>query len=478
MEDRRRRKKRDRNKEFAVVTYFFFILFVALMAYFIFFQLIKSDSFISSPYNSLQDLYAEHIVRGDVISADGYTLAKTEVNSNGDETRVYPYGRKFAHVVGYSVNGKMGLERQENYSLLRSHQFFLEQIVNDIRDEKNQGDTVVSTIDYEIQNRAYEALGDYDGAVIVMQPSTGKILAMVSKPDFDPNNVEKNWEKLNSSEDSVLYNRATQGLYAPGSTFKIFTLLEYFRENPKKYEKYTYECKGSITKDGKTLKCSSGEVHGIVDLKESFAESCNSSFANIGLDINNKSLNNLCDSMLFNTNLPLDFESSKSRFSLKNSDSDALTMETCIGQGKTMVSPLHMLLITSAIANDGILMTPYLVDHTENKAGAVIDSNSPKEYGALLSTKEARLLQNYMSAVVENGTGTKLKDQSYDAYGKTGTAQISDSDANKTNAWFVGYGSKKGYEDLAVAVIVEDSGTGSRYAIPVAKKIFDLYFNR
>ena len=469
---------KDRNKEVTIITYFFFFIFIALVGYFIYFQAVKSETFINSPYNTLQDLFSEHVVRGKIISADGYTLAETEVKENGDEVRKYPYGRKFAHAVGYSTNGKTGLESQANFALLRSHEFFADQIINDFKDEKNIGDNVITTLDYEIQNRAYEALGDQRGAVIIMEPATGKIIAMVSKPDYDPNSVVKNWEKLNSSEDSVLYNRATQGLYAPGSVFKIVTLLEYYRENPKSYKDYSYKCTGSISHDGKTLKCAGGEVHGSLNLKESFAESCNSSFANIGLQINNDKLKKTCNSLLFNKDLPIEFESSKSRFSLSSKDSDALTMETSIGQGKTMVSPLHMVMLASSINNKGTLMKPYLIDHIENNAGDTISTTKPEEYGQLMSEKEAALIESYMAEVVKRGTGTKLKGQSYKAYGKTGTAQVSDSDANKTNAWFVGYASKKGYNDIAIAVIVEHSGTGSKYAIPVAKRVFDLYFNR
>ena len=152
-------------------------------------------------------------------------------------------------------------------------------------------------------------------------------------------------------------------------------------------------------------------------------------------------------------------------------------METGIGQGKTLVSPLHMMLIASAIDNDGTLMTPYIVDHTQNAAGVEVEKNEPKEYATLLNEKEAQLMQQYMRSVVTSGTGTKLAGQSYEASGKTGTAQVSDS-SDQTNAWFVGYAKKDGYPDLAIAVIVEDSGAGGTYAVPIAKKVFDVYFNK
>ena len=472
-----RKGKTQRNKEFLVIMYLFLGLFLAMMVYFVYFQVYKSEAFINSPYNSLQDLFSEHVVRGDILSADGEVLATTKVNDDGTEHRDYPYGRMFSHAVGYAVNGKAGLENQENFSMLRSHEFILTRVADDLAGGKRQGDNVVTTLDTQIQKIAYEALGNYDGAVIVMEPRTGKILAMVSKPDYDPNTVKTDWDSLTAEGSTALYNRATQGKYAPGSVFKIFTTLEFYRENPESYNTYQYDCNGAFTVDGQTIHCAGNKQHGEETLQTSFANSCNSSFASLSLSLDRSKFQNTCDSLLFNQNLPIAFESSKSSFSLNGKDSKAMVMETGIGQGKTLVSPLHMLLIVSAIDNDGVLMTPYLVDHIQNVSGVEVSANKPKEYAALMTEKEAQFLQEYMRSVVTDGTGGKLAGQSYEAAGKTGTAQVSDS-TDQTNAWFVGYAAKEGYEDIAVAVIVENSGAGSTYAVPIAKKIFDVYFNR
>ena len=476
-QEKKESKLKNRNREFLVIMYLFLFLFLALMAYFVYFQVFKSETFIDSPYNSLQDLFSEHVLRGDIRSADGQILATSELAKDGSQVRKYPYGREFSHVVGYAVNGKAGLENQENFSLLRSHQFVLKRIANEFSGEKNLGDTVVTTLDAGLQKKAYDALGSYDGAVIVMEPETGKILAMVSKPDYDPNTVKQDWEKLTAEGSTVLYNRATQGKYAPGSVFKIFTTLEYYREYPEMYEQYTFDCRGQLTVEGQKIRCAGNKVHGKEDLRSSFANSCNASYANLSLALDREKFQKTCDSLLFNQNLPIAFESSVSKFSLSKQDSRAMAMETGIGQGKTTVSPLHMLMMVSAIDHNGVLMTPYLVDHIENDTGDLVSASQPKENTTLMSEKEASLLKDYMQAVVKEGTGKKLSGQSYTAYGKTGTAQVSDS-TDQTNAWFAGFASKDGYKDLAIAVVVEDSGTGSTYAVPIAKKIFDVYFNR
>ena len=219
------------------------------MGYITYFQVARSRDIIRSPYNARQDSYADRVVRGKILDKDGNVLAQTNVSEDGTETREYPYGNMFAHVVGYSVQGKSGLESVENFELLTSNAFFLEKIKNEFQDKKNMGDSVVTTLNLELQEAAYDALGNYKGAVVVMEPSTGKILAMVSKPDFDSNTVAENWDFLNTDQDSVLLNRATQGQYAPGSTFKVVTALEYMRENPD-YENYGYNCPGPSRRMG------------------------------------------------------------------------------------------------------------------------------------------------------------------------------------------------------------------------------------
>ena len=276
------------------------------------------------------------------------------------------------------------------------------------------------------------------------------------------------------SDSSVLLNRATQGLYPPGSTFKIFTTLEYIHENAD-YADYHFDCSGEYTVGTKTIHCHNNKRHGSEDLKTSFANSCNSSYASLGLTLDLEQFDDLCDQMLFNTALPTDFESSKSSFVLEPGDSDSAVMETSIGQGKTLVTPFHMALIASAIANDGVLMKPYVIDHITDAEGEVVEQYEPAEYKTLLSESDASVLQEYMRYVVEEGTATKLKSDSYEAAGKTGSAEFSSS-SDATHSWFVGYAHNGEEPDIAVAVIVENSGVGSEYAVPIAKQIFDAYY--
>lgn len=473
IKEEKKEVKKESNIEFNVITYMFLVIFLAMIAYFVYFLAFESEDFINNEYNGLQTLFEEDVVRGDIITSDGYVIAETVIDEAGYESRYYPYGRLFSHVTGYSLNVRTGLEKQLNFTLLRSNTFFVESLMCDLTGEKKIGDNVVTTIRYDLQEAAFNALGNYDGAVIVMEPSTGKILAMVSKPDFNPNSIDKDWEGL--QEGSGLYNRATQGQYTPGSVFKILTTLSYVESNPETYKDYTYECTGEITIGDKTIHCASNKSHGVVDLKASFAKSCNCSYAYMMEAIDEEIFQTICDAMLFNQELPIAFESSISSFSITEDDTDALKMDTAIGQGKTLVSPLHMAMLASAVCNDGVVMRPQLVEYVENYNGVLVEETKSKVYTTLFTEEQVSVLSEFMRATVEEGTASRLSKDTYTAYGKTGTAQTT-SDLEQTNAWFVGYAEANG-KQIAIAVVVEDSGNGSTYAVPIAEKIFDLYFS-
>ena len=472
----KKRKLFPGNWEFAVVKYVFIALFAALIIHFADFMINDSADFINNDYNSREELFAERVTRGKIQSADGMVLATTVNNEEGEEERYYPYKNLFAHIVGYSTNGKYGIEKLANYDLLKSHVSIDEKVETELGSAKYIGDNVITTLNYELQQTAYDALSFYEGAIVVMEPSTGKILAMVSKPDFNPNDVEAEWDYLISEENTstVLLNRATQGLYPPGSTFKIVTTLAYLRENGDP-SAYTFQCNGKLATNDAVIHCYQNKKHGTVNLEESFAESCNSSFANIGLSLDVNSFQKVCDSLLFNQALPTKLAYSKSRFSLTEESKESDILQSAIGQGTTLVTPFHMALLTSAVANDGVLMTPYVIDHIESHSGEIVKQYQPTTYQRLMTKEEAALLQQYMRAVVDHGTGTKLKSKSYEAYGKTGSAEFS-SLAEHCHSWFVGYAHQDEKQDIAVAILVEEAGSGSSVAVPMAKKIFDAYF--
>ncbi len=472
----RRKPPKDKNREFAAIAYAFIGIFIAMIGYFCYFQIFRSEQFIDNPYNKRLEGFSAHVVRGDIVSSDGTLLATTSIAEDGSEEREYPAGRTYAHVVGFADNGKSGLEAEYDFELLRSHTFFLEKAAYDIAGKKNPGDTLVTTLDDGVQRAAYGALGGDRGAVVAIEADTGRILAMVSKPDFDPGTIEEDWNSIiaDPEGDSVLLNRACQGLYPPGSTFKLVTALEYIREHPDDYKDYSYDCDGSITEGGYTLHCYGGEAHGRVDLTRSLAKSCNSSFANIGLTLDSKRFKKTAEDLLFNEDLPVDLPYSKSSFSPGDDESSA--MASAIGQGETLASPVHMALIACAIQNGGILMRPYLAERIENADGGVVRKYGPEAYGRLMGEKEAKILRRMMKAVVQYGTASALAAGGYTAAGKTGSAEYGGN--GESHAWFVGYANAKGRHPIAIAVIAEGAGSGSAAAVPIAKTVFDTYFDK
>lgn len=466
--------KNTSNRQIMTITYMFLFVFVAMIGYFVNFQLKDSDEVINNNYNQRQEILSESIVRGSILSNDRQILAQTIVDDSGNERRNYPFGTLFAHSVGFSTHGKTGVELLANYKLLTSNSPITEIAENELKGNKNIGDNVITSLDVKVTQAGYNAMEDNQGAIIAIEPSTGKIITMISKPDFDPNTINDIYDTLVSdNNNSNLVNRVTSGLYTPGSTFKLFTLLEYIRENPD-YTNYQFKCRGSITLDNNTINCASGTWHGSEDLTSSFANSCNSSFVNLGYTLDKSKFKKLCNSLLFNSDLPLSMSYKSSEFVLDMNSSSFETMQTVIGQGKTLVTPVHLAMIASAIANNGILMKPYMITSVENHLGTKVKEYSPEKAATLLSSSESSTLKEFMRAVVTDGTGRKLNTDNYIAYGKTGTAQI--NDGSQSNSLFMGFAEKDG-KQLAICVVLEDMPEGSTPAVPVAKQVFDAYFS-
>ena len=446
-----------------------------MMTYTCHYAITHQQELINNSYNGRQEIFAAQNTRGSIFAAGGQVLAETQTDADGNERRVYPYDNLFAHAVGYATNGRFGVEAAANYYLINSNAKLSDKVASDVAGSKYPGDSVVTTLDVGLQEVAAKSLGVYKGAIIVSEPSTGRILAMVSKPDFNPNEIDTLWDGLiQDKESTVLLNRVTQGLYPPGSTFKIVTALEYIRENPDSYGQYSYQCNGRYSSGQDTINCYHGSVHGHEDFTRSFAKSCNASFANIGMKLDRTRWGQTLDGLLFNQELPVSFAYNKSKLVVNADTSDSDILQASIGQGTTQITPLHLNMITCAIANGGTVMKPYLVDHVKNNEGTVIKQFSPDSYKELLTQTEAAVLTELMTAVVESGTGTKLAGLTYTAAGKTGSAEYNNVKTD-SHAWFTGFAPAQEPE-VCVTIIIEGAGSGGDYAVPIAKRIFDEYF--
>lgn len=453
------------------IKYIYMALFSLIIIYITHFIVFSSNNLIINRYNPRLSVLEQSIIRGKILDRDGNILAET-AEHNGEEHRVYPYENKFAHILGYSHQGKTGIEALADIDLLKSNISLYDQVVFQLTNKKKLGNNVVTTLDKNLQLKANELLGKNRGAIIALEPSTGKILAMVSKPDFNPNEIILNWDTLiNDEKNSPLLNRGTQGVYPPGSTFKIITAIEYL--NQYNYNDFSYDCKGKADFNGKVIHCYNNTSHGEEDLEKAFSLSCNTAFAAMGEKIDKNELHILAEKLLFNKPLPYSLPYSLSSFKLTNEDNSAQVAETVIGQGETLITPLHNALITSSVANGGILMKPYLIDHVENYKGKVIQKNLPSAYGSLLDTDITREITKYMSEVVNNGTGKLGASDKFQIAAKTGSAENPFGD---THAWYVGFAPAKNPE-IVIAILIENAGSSSRSSVPMAKELFELYLS-
>ena len=453
-------------------------LFLGLAVYMGYFLQVRSEDVINNSYNARLDRFSDRIVRGKIMAGDGTVLAETQVDADGNETRVYYYGSVFDHAVGYSAKGKTGIEALANFYLLTSHVNLLEQVGNELSGRKNPGDNVYTTLDAELQQAAYAALGDRKGVVIAMEPDTGKVLAMVSKPGYDPNTLLQDWDWLTDggNEEGQLLNRATQGLYPPGSTFKIVTALEYMREHPGGYRDYQFDCSGVYVNGDYRIKCYHGTAHGHQDFTRSFANSCNGAFSSLGLGLNLGAFRDTAKSLLFNSPLPITgLPYKQSSFQMGPGADTWEILQTSIGQGTTQVTPMHNAMITAAIANGGTLMKPYFLNSVETAGGEEIKKFMPASYGSLMTAGEAEGLTELMRTVVTEGTGSAVRTDAYTVAAKTGSAEF--ETGKETHAWFTGFAPVENPK-LVVTVLVEEGGSGGKAAAPIARQLFDIYMAR
>ncbi len=464
-----------KNREFYFTGILFSLLFFGMIGYYIYFVRENGNRMIDNSYNSRQYILAGQNTRGTIYSSEGNILAETVTNEDGTETRVYPFENLFAHVVGFSTKGRTGIEAQANSFLIQSNVPLSARIENEIAGKKNPGDSVFTSLRCDLQEIANRSLGVYHGAIIVSNVRTGEILALVSKPDFNPNTIVGDWQEFVEEEgNSVLLNRVTQGIYPPGSTFKIVTSLAYLRQEGENWNQYHFNCNGVFSYGDSKITCYHGAVHNAVDVASSFAKSCNCSFANMGLLLDRDRYQEVISQLGFNDNLPVDFNYSKSKLSIDETVTEEEMIQISFGQGRVEITPLHLHLITNAVANGGIPMKPRVINRVESEDGQVVKNFESEGWKAMMTAEEASTLRELMTSVVTTGTARKLNGLSYTAAGKTGSAEYN-LVKEDSHAWFTGFAPAEDPE-ISVTIIVERIGSGGDYAVPIAKRLFDAYF--
>ncbi len=464
-----------RGREAAVAGWIILAMFAALLAYFVWFEAVGRESVLVNPLNNRTSNMEQTVVKGSIVSSDGVNLAVTQNAEDGSEYRYYPFPELFCHTIGYAPLGGAGLESSQKILMLTSHISVLEQLRNEFLHIKSPGDTLHVTLNDQLQQYCSDLLAGRNGAIIASDPKTGKILAMVSNPGFNPSTIEEDWSSLISSDNTSgnLINRGSQGLYPPGSTFKVITLLEYIRENPDTWQDFSYTCNGVFTYGDYAVSCHEGHAHGTVDIYEAMEQSCNGAFITMGMTLDPDKWEQLARDFGYNQKFDLDVASSQSSFSIGEDSSDWDFIQEAIGQGTTVATPLLNLCIYSAIANGGVMMKPYLVDYYTNADGREIRRTQPSVLLNCISKSDADLLVDFCTKVVSSGSGYQAAANWCQSAGKTGSAQFS-STAGLYHAWFVGFAPAEDPE-IAVSVLVEQGGAGGEVAAPIAGSIFNKY---
>jgi peptidoglycan glycosyltransferase len=455
------------------------VLFGLLVGFTSYWSVFDAEGLEANTANKRLLLEEQRIRRGLVFAADGTVVARNNVRGKGAARfyeRTYPTGDLFGHTVGYSFveRGRAGIERSYNDELTGKTDEFTA-VFDQLRGKEREGDDVITTLDPAGQRAAIAGLAGRAGSVVAIEPQSGRVRVMTSVPDFDPNRVPSDFSELNKAPGSPLFNRSTQSGYPPGSTFKVVTATAALDSG-----RFTPESAldgGSPKKiGGVPLSNFGGQDFGQVPLTTALTKSVNTVWAQVGERLGKGTMYKYMRRFGFNRKPPIDLPSDEMRSSAVFQrgklldDSDAVDIgRVAIGQERLLVTPFQMAMVVSAIANDGSLMRPYLVEQVKDRDGRTVDRVKPREESQVMKSETARALASMMSQVVREGTGTAAALAGIDVAGKTGTAEVGVSN----QAWFIAFAPVDDPRIAVAATVERTTGQGGTVAAPIAKQVME-----
>jgi peptidoglycan glycosyltransferase len=455
------------NRVIAQLRLLFVVLFAILVVRQLYVQVVTGPSLAAKSYNPRHALLSER--RGRILAGDGTVLAQTS-----HKRRVYPLGPQLAQAVGYvSLRfGAAGLEAAYDSALtppdttgdLASQ---IAEIVQSLTGQNAQahGADVITTLNVRVQSVLAAELSQHPrGAGIAIDPRSGAVLAMASMPTFDPNTIDQSFPQLAHAADSPLINRATDGLYPPGSTFKIVTAADALDSGAVTMES-GFEDPGYFVIGNYTVHDNEGEATGYLDLTGAFARSSNVDFAQIALRIGADRWYDYAQRWGLGGTLDFQLPAEHDRIPARDEIYAGTLAQLGFGQAGLLVTPLRMALVAATIANDGVTPRPYIVR-------SIVRTASTSSFGAAqlaqpISTETARSVKKMMVAVVKDGTGTPAALPNVTVAGKTGTAT---NPAGPPHSWFVCFAPAQSPR-VAVAIVVENAGYGAAVAAPIARRV-------
>ena len=429
----------------------------------------QGSRWMGSRYNKRIDRAKSQVVMGDILDRNGILLAATDQEGDRYYAEDGVTRRAVSQTVGDSLSmAGAGVQTFHADTLLDVSGSALDRTWQLLQGQESVGNTLRLTIDARLAAYVSSIFpSGKNGAVVVMNYRTGEILCMVSKPDYDPENLTRSNIDM---EGSAYLNRCLQGLYAPGSVMKIFTLAAVLEYYPSAVSR-SYVCQGTSEYGRFTIRCAGGAVHGAMNLRQAFAKSCNNVFAGLTAELGFDRMINACETMGFNDNFRFqDITLYESRFPDDFIDQGDLAWAG-VGQSSVLVTPMHMCMITCAVANGGVIPEPKLIAQVTGATGIARLRTQPGEYGRGMSPETAATVKSYMQSCVEKGTGTNARLPGYTVCGKTGSAEVSNDKSAPTNAWFVGFIDSEN-APYAISAVVEGGGSGGTTAASLAQKVF------
>lgn len=460
---------------FRLLTLFTIALLLTAAGYGVYSVSSYGSRWVSSARNTRYRSAKSSVIPGDIYDRNGVTIASTDSDGNRTYQSDVWARSSLVHLIG-DTDGNVanGLDSfQANY-LLGFETSLSERVTDLLSGQTRHGDNITVTVDSKLctyivnQWRSDSKTRTKCGAVVVMNYKTGEVLVLVSLPVYDPMNIT---DEIRNSTTHPFWNRALQSTLPPGSTFKIVTAAAALK-NLSDAQTRIFTCTGATQVDGRTITDYGNSQHGELSLARAFRVSCNNVFAQTALLVGDSALRKTAESFGFNDNfLFRDLVVENSVYPTQNRTNLEIAWSGA-GQSQVAATPLHMCMISAAIANNGVMMEPRLLTRVESPSGTVRLRYAQKVYRTACTAEVASVIQGYMKDVVQNGTGTRARVDGLTIAGKTGSAEGNVNGRAVTHAWFTGYIDS---DDLpyAVCVMVEEGGSGGSVAAPVAQKVFE-----
>ena len=440
------------------------LAFCLLPAYLGYWAVYRAPELRADPHNQRATARLQVTEPGRILSSDSEEVLGREQEALGRWKRQYPSPRTYCHLTGYAPN--TCLQRSLQDALFAAGAF--EDPWAALLKPQRVGNDVELTINANAQRAARRLLDGLRGAVVALNPRTGEVLVLASAPTYSPAEISTDAEKaelFRTDPDSPELNRALQGLYPPGSIFKLLTTAAAL-DGAKISPGQTYDCTGSITIEGHELHCR--KAHGKLDLAHAVAESCNVYFAHVGETLGVAGLSTYAEGTQVFQAPPLPLPAAASR--VTGSETDPLAAASmAMGQGSLLVTPFAAAQLAGAIANRGLLMRPYIVKAVVSPEGRVLEHTQPVQVAQAFRSGTAQFLARTMELVVEAGTGVGAQASTVRIAGKTGSAE---NPSGSPHAWFVAFAPVEAPR-VAVAVVVEHGGTGAGAALPIAREVIE-----